>query len=203
MRSIRCDDDTKTGILCISINFRHWRETIPSGEGSPDHYFSSLVTRGYVELLKRTRFLHDLDRNTVLEEAMAEFSTYLNHLEQHISSHAGAVPVLEALHVFSIGVIFATQASYFDSSNTHRSPSVQRSPQTATRLLQTLNIITLISSRHAPVRSLRKIISELHQSLHQPQARDRLRLLVACSEIVISDPIQRLLFQEFPTASSL
>jgi hypothetical protein len=168
---------------------------MPPSKVSSDWHFASLLTRGYVELLKQPRFFHDLDRKTVLKEAMDEFSTYLGQLEEKISSHAGAVPALEALHVFTMGVLFATQDHSSESPILHYSPSIQHSSQTASRLLQTLNILTLLSSRYAAIRSLRDIISELQKSIHQSRSQDRLRLLIACSEIVISDPIQGLLLR--------
>jgi hypothetical protein len=53
-----------------------------------------------------------------------------------------------------------------------------------------------MSARYSAVRSLREIIAELQRKLNQPQSLDRVRLLVACSEVVISDEVKGLLFRE-------
>jgi hypothetical protein len=169
---------------------------MPAIKSAWETHFASLLTRGYMELLKERRFFTDTDRPTVLSEAMDEFTTYLCALEEQIAAHAGAVPALEALHVFAMGVVFATQTPSVDSQDLHRSPGLQQGAQTAARLLQTLNILTLMSARYSAVRSLREVIAELQRTLHRSQSQDRLRLLVACSEIVISEEVKGLLFRE-------
>jgi hypothetical protein len=169
---------------------------MPPVKSAWETHLASLLTRGYMELLKQRRFFTDPDRPAVLSEAIDEFATYLCALEEQIAAHAGAVPALEALHVFAMGVVFATQTPSVGNQDLHRSPALQQGAQTAARLLQTLNILTLMSARYSAVRSLREIIAELQRTLNQPQSLDRLRLLVACSEVVISDEVKGLLFRE-------
>jgi hypothetical protein len=169
---------------------------MPAIKSAWETHLASLLTRGYMELLKQRRFFTDPDRTAVLSEAMDEFATYLCALEEQIAAHAGAVPALEALHVFAMGVVFATQTPSAGNQDLHRSPALQQGTQTAARLLQTLNILTLMSARYSAVRSLREIIAELQRKLNQPQSLDRVRLLVACSEVVISDEVNGLLFRE-------
>ena len=196
LRSVR--QDKEASIFTISINLLHWQETMPARQSAGEWHLASLMTRGLMELLKDPRFFTDQDRPAVLHQAMNEFDTYLCALEDKIAATSGAVPALEALHVFAIGVVFATQTSTLNNPAFVGNPGLRHISQTQARLFQTLNILTLMSARYAAVRGLREIIAELQRTLNRPDLYDRmnLRLLVRCSEIVISDEVKRLLYDE-------
>lgn len=133
-----------------------------------------------MELLKHPSFFSDLDRPDVIYEAFKVFSKYLEFTEEKLVSNAGAVTSLDALLLFSIGVIIAA--------------AIQRGSNAFAELSKVANILTLLSSRYESIRDLRNIISELQQHVSQGQSQDRLCVLVAGSKVTISEPIQSLIF---------
>jgi hypothetical protein len=180
LRSIRSHEDRKAGILCHFINIRHWKESTPQRDSQTKWYHIALSTHAYVELLKQPAWLCDPDRTSINDEAFGEFSNYLDAIEDRLVSSTGAVTSMDVFILFSIGVIIAATA--------------QRRPDNAPKLAKVSNALTLVSSRYPSMISLRDIILELQQRVTTPQSEDRLRVLVANSDVVISNQLQLLIF---------
>jgi hypothetical protein len=189
LRSIRSNKDPEAGILCHFINIRHWKETSLEIVSQMAFHHHTLVARAYVELLKQPLFLSDPDRSSVLDEVFQDFSNYLDAVGEKLVSSAGAVPSLDALLVFGIGVIIAA--------------ATQGRANNAPELFKVSNALALLSSRYAAIRSLGDIMAELHECVSQGQPRNKLRELVANSEVVISEPLQKLIFGDRPDESTL
>lgn len=179
LRSIRSAKDPETGILCYFINVRHWKETSPKLDSRMSFHYHTLLARAYVELCKQPLFLIDPDRTSIIDEVFQDFSHYLDAVEEKLVSGLGAVPSLDAILIFSIGVIIAT--------------STPGHANNASDLFKVSNALALLSSRYAAVRSLRDVMLELQQTGPLRQSQGKLRALVVKSEIVVSDKLQLLM----------
>lgn len=187
IRSIRNTPDADTGIMCHFINICYWGETqngFTFGENK-----TTLLTRAFVELLKHSSFLNDPDRQEVVHQIMPYFFQFIDNLENQINSQSGAVANLDAVIVFTIGVLISKQTPGENPVGT----SIDRS----LRLSQVQNILAMLTARQPVVRGLRDIISALQRSTISDESQ-RLRSLVASSEIVISRQVQTLLFTCHP-----
>lgn len=189
LRSIRSDEDKEAGILCHFINIRHWKESIPRSESPTNSYHIALSARAYVELLKQPSWLGDPDRTSIVDEAFEDFSSYLNATEEKLVSNTGAVASIDALLLFSVGVIIAG--------------TTQERPDNVPKLAKVSNALTLLSLRYSATISLRDIILELQQYALPTHSRDRLRVLVQNSEVVISEQLQLLIFDHSSNHATL
>lgn len=141
-----------------------------------------LLVKAHVELLKQHVFLSDLERTDILNQVIREFGFYLGKIEEQLTEHQrGAVPGLEALQVFAIGVILAT-AEDLRANEAY--------PET---MLQVQNCMTLFSVRYPIVRKYRTIIVEAQRSSKGAGSSPRLRDLVSELDLAIPSQIQRLL----------
>lgn len=184
IRSIRNTPDADTGIMCHFINICYWGESqngFTFGENK-----TTLLTRAFVELLKHGSFLDDPDRQEVVQQIMPYFFRFIDDLENQINSQSGAVANLDAIIVFTIGVLISKQTPV---ENPAEASIIERS----LRLSQVQNVLAMLAARQPAVRGLRDIVSALQRSTITDESQ-RLRSLVASSEIVISRPVQTLLF---------
>ncbi|KAH8726124.1 hypothetical protein GQ44DRAFT_726476 [Phaeosphaeriaceae sp. PMI808] len=193
LRSIR-HRNGENGLLCHSIDLRHWHEmSMMKNEGSVLHH-SQLLSHGYMELLKCPSINLDPEHSLILGDAKRAFTTYLDLLEAHLNSQSGAASVFAAFYVFAIGISLIrlnTQAiSDFETRATN--PPIQGQNQ-----YQALNILTVLSIRYSSVRSLRDIVAEymvVARGLDHPARQERLRALVMGSDIFIPSHLRNVIF---------
>lgn len=110
--------------------------------------------------------------------------------EQLTDQQNGAVPGLEALQVFAVGVISATSLQTSSSGDLLHDATVQA------KLLQVQNCLTLFSMRYPIMRKCRDIVVELQRLATHYGSLERLRNLVAASELAIPSAIQRLILRD-------
>ena len=136
-----------------------------------------------MELLKQHEFLNDSERANILNQAIQEFGSYLGKIEEQLTEQQqGAVPGLEALEVFAIGVILAT------------SEELRVNDLKEEVLLQVQNCLTLFSVRFPVARKYRAIVVEAQSSPGHSRSSSKLRDLVSESDLAIPSQIQRLIF---------
>ncbi|KAL5113489.1 hypothetical protein ACEQ8H_008625 [Pleosporales sp. CAS-2024a] len=185
IRSIRDSTETDTGILCHYINICCW------GERQTDIILEktkvTLLARGFVELLKCALFFADPDRAEVSTQVMDCFSQFIEGLENQINAQSGAVPSMDAVTIFAIGVLVWKHILPEGDIAMTRFKAGQI-------LSHVQDILTTLAARQPAVRSLRNIISALNRSGTVSDSQQDLRLLVTKSEMVISRQIQALLF---------
>ncbi|KAJ4354125.1 uncharacterized protein N0V89_005858 [Didymosphaeria variabile] len=188
IRSIRQSIKPDDGILCHYINIRHWAETIPPQIRIPRDHIVSLCSKAYVQLLQSERFLHDLDRASILKQVMGVFDSYLEKVEEQLSNpQSGAIAGLEALHIFAIGVILATRPDLQNVRDPQQNANVQ------TIISQVQIGLTLLSTRYSVVRTYRDIVLELQRININSSSVEKLRSLVAVSELSVPIQLQNLI----------
>lgn len=183
-RAIRNTPDSDTGIYCHFINICYWAET--QSDDILGKNKNVLLTRAFVELLKHPSFLLDPDRPEIMQQIMEHFCQYIADLEGRLDSNSGAVASLDAITVFTIGVLLSRSVAAGNLVN----PALDSS----LRLSQVYNILAILAARQSAVRGLRDIVSALQRPTKSPDFQQHLRALVANSEIVISHQIRTLLF---------
>ncbi|PVI00958.1 hypothetical protein DM02DRAFT_671638 [Periconia macrospinosa] len=188
LRLMRQTPDPETGILCHFINIRYWAENMPKTSVNREQSEIALSARGYVELLKNPSFLLDPDRPKVIGQSIEYFVRYIDNVENQLNSQAAAVPSLDAITFFTIGVIISRFTPAEESTNILFDASMKVS--------QISNILSMLATRHAPIRSLRDILSALQRPTHSLEFKQHLQSLTANSEIVISTSIRNLILEE-------
>lgn len=159
------------------------------GRVDPSRYLSledrirNLLVKAFVELLKQHKFLNDLERVNILNQVISEFGSYLGEIEEQLTEKQhGAVPGLEALEVFAIGVILAISEEFRGNESREKI------------LYQVQNCLTLFSVRYPMVRKYHTIVTEARSSSARGSSSSKLRDLVADSDLAIPRQIQRLVF---------
>jgi hypothetical protein len=189
MRYIRQTTNSDDGILCQYINIRHWAETIPPQTNLSKTRVIDLCSKAYVEVLQNKLFFHDLDRASIVNQITEVFGSYLERIEEQLNDpQSGAIPGLEALHIFAIGVILAAHPLAQTLGDQQRDPALQ------VIMSQVQTGLTLLSTRYSVVRTYRNIILELQRVTTLSVSTEKLRSLVTDSDLAVPTRLQHLIF---------
>jgi hypothetical protein len=199
LRSMRQQSDTDAWIHYI--NLRHWYETIRSPRATsetvrPSLYYSQLLVRGIIELIKQPISKRSSEWSMILLRSEPDLFEYLNLLEDNLLTQAGAPSGLEAFHVFAAAVLVMQLPGDTE-------PSVMLDSQIAITLAarqsaisKAINILTMLTVRYPPIRSLRDVLVEyqaVSTSRAQPKAGERMRNVIQFSEVTISSHVRSLI----------
>jgi hypothetical protein len=202
LRSMRQQSETDAWIHYI--NLRHWYETIHPPESAsrsalPSLSRSQLLVRGVIELIKQPYSKRNSEWSMILHESESDLVDYFNLLEDNLLTQAGAPSGLEAFHVFSSAVVMMQLPMDAESSSRLGNYSPLTLAARQRTISQAVNILTMLTVRYPPIRSLRDVLVE-YQAVSTSQARptsvERLRSLITCSEISISNQMRRLILGE-------
>ncbi|XP_014555425.1 hypothetical protein COCVIDRAFT_38782 [Bipolaris victoriae FI3] len=187
LRSNRSEATTDSWVHYI--NLRHWYDIMDT-PAVPSLSQLHMLVRGLIEIVKRLSLQNDQNWNLILCGAEPDIENYLNLLETQLLEQRCAPAAFDAFDVFAVGVMI-----------------MQSRMQTAARIAarkgivsQAINVLTMLSMRYSPVRSLRDVLSECHAistDNRQLSSSSHLRGLIDRSEICISKPLQDMIFRGF------
>jgi hypothetical protein len=199
LRLMRQQSDTDAWIHYI--NLRHWYETLRSPQATsekvvPSLYYSQLLVRGLIELIKQPISKRSSEWSMILHGSESDLVDYLNLLEDHLFTQAGAPSGLEAFHVFAAAVLIMQLPRDVDPSvmmENHIACALATRKSTISRAI---NILTMLTVRYPPIRSLRDVLVE-YQAVSTSRARstweERMRNIIEFSEVTISSQVRRLI----------
>ncbi|EUC41935.1 hypothetical protein COCMIDRAFT_39968 [Bipolaris oryzae ATCC 44560] len=171
------------------INLRHWYDIMDT-PAAPLLSHLQMLVRGLIEIVKRISFQNDQNWNLILCGAEPDIENYLNLLETHLLEQRCAPVAFDAFDVFAAGVIIMQS----------RMQTMARIAARKSLVAQAINVLTILSMRYPPVRSLRDVLSEYRAisiDNRQLSSPSHLRDLIDRSEICISKPLRNMILRGF------
>jgi hypothetical protein len=198
LRSIRQQIDTDAWIHYI--NLRQWYETVHSMTQSsqaitPSLLHSRLLIRGIVELIKQPASMSSSNWEMILLGAEPDVEGFLKLLEESLLQQHTAPSALDAFHTFACGILVMQLPTKIDGNMIVAEQTASRLVTRQRTISQAISILTVLSVRHPPVRSLRDVLAEYYAVCLREQqlaSSEHLRELIEKSEISISTQLQNL-----------
>jgi hypothetical protein len=194
LRAIRHQPESDVWIHYI--NLRHWYETIHSQAPPSRHNLqtlqqSQLLIRGFIELIKQPSSRSSEHWAMILHGAAPDIVDYFTLFEKHLLKQGGAPSAFDALDVFGASVIIMQLPMRNALGMGEHTQDIIAARQRS--IAQAINILTMLSVRYTPARSLRNVLSEYRTVSVGEQlagSSDRLRDLIGQTEISISHHMQ-------------
>lgn len=159
-----------------------------------------MLVHGLIEIVNRISFQNSQNWNLILCGAEPDIENYLNLLETQLLEQRCAPAAFDAFDVFAAGVMIMQLRMVHE-------PDVNLAEQITARIAarkslvsQAINVLTMLSMRYPPIRSLRDVLSEYRAiSIDNQQhlSLSHLRDLIDRSEICIPRPLQDMILRGF------
>ncbi|KAJ6270679.1 hypothetical protein PSV08DRAFT_351488 [Bipolaris maydis] len=181
------------------INLRHWYDIMDT-PAAPSLSHLQMLVHGLIEIVNRISFQNSQNWNLILCGAEPDIENYLNLLETQLLEQRCAPAAFDAFDVFAAGVMIMQLRMVHE-------PDVNLAEQITARIAarkslvsQAINVLTMLSMRYPPIRSLRDVLSEYRAiSIDNQQhlSLSHLRDLIDRSEICIPRPLQDMILRGF------
>ncbi|EMD91378.1 hypothetical protein COCC4DRAFT_57589 [Bipolaris maydis ATCC 48331] len=171
------------------INLRHWYDIMDT-PAAPSLSHLQMLVHGLIEIVNRISFQNSQNWNLILCGAEPDIENYLNLLETQLLEQRCAPAAFDAFDVFAAGVMIMQLRMQITARIAARKSLVS----------QAINVLTMLSMRYPPIRSLRDVLSEYRAiSIDNQQhlSLSHLRDLIDRSEICIPRPLQDMILRGF------